>query len=44
VDVDDEPRDMIQIKKLRDSRYTSRKYFFNADEEGASLEDMRKKA
>ncbi len=44
VEVDDEPRDVIQIKKLRDSRYSSRKYYFNAGEEGAALEAMRKKA
>ncbi len=42
VEVDDEPRDVIQIKKLRDSKYSSRKYFFNADEEGATLETMKK--
>jgi hypothetical protein len=40
--VDDEPRDVIQIKKLRDSKYSSLKYFFNEDDEGASLEQMRK--
>jgi len=43
VEVDDEPRDVIQIKKLRDSKYSSRKYFFNADEEGATLEIMKKR-
>ncbi len=42
VDIDDEPRDVIQIKKLRDTKYSSRKYFFNADDEGASLEEMKK--
>jgi len=42
VDLDDEPRDVIQIKKLRESKYSSRKYFFNEDEDGASLEEMRK--
>jgi len=42
VEVDDEPRDVIQIKKLRESSYSSRKYFFNADEEGATLEVMKK--
>ncbi|HTX43758.1 MAG TPA: ATPase domain-containing protein, partial [Methanocella sp.] len=42
VDVDDEPRDVIQIKKMRESKYSSRKYFFNADDEGATLEVMKK--
>lgn len=43
VDLDDEPRDMIQIKKLRDSKYSTRKYFFNVDGENATLEEMKKK-
>jgi hypothetical protein len=38
-----EPRDVIQIRKLRDSRYSPRMYYFNVDENSASLEDMRGK-
>jgi KaiC/GvpD/RAD55 family RecA-like ATPase len=42
VDLDDEPRDVIQIKKLRDSKYSGRKYFFNVDDENATLEEMKR--
>jgi len=42
VDVDGEPRDVIQIRKLRDSRYSPRMYYFNVDENSASLEEMRR--
>ncbi len=42
VEVDDEPRDVIQIKKLRESRFSPRKYFFNVEDEGARLEVMRR--
>lgn len=41
-DFDDEPRDVIQIKKLRDSMYSPRKYFFNVEGDNATLEDMKK--
>lgn len=43
VDMAAEPRDVIQIRKLRDSRYSPRMYYFNVDENSASLEDMRGK-
>ena len=42
VDVDDEPRDMVQVKKLRDTKFSPRKYFFNSDETGATLESLKK--
>jgi len=42
VDVEDEPRDMIQVKKLRETKYSPRKYFFISDDTGATLEDFKK--
>lgn len=44
VEVDDEPRDVVQVKKMRESKYSSRRYFFNADDEVAALEPMKKRA
>mgnify|MGYP005834045161 CR=1 FL=1 len=41
VEIDDEPRDVLQIKKLRDSKYSPRKYFFNVEDEMATLEEMK---
>ncbi|MCD1294663.1 ATPase [Methanocella sp. CWC-04] len=43
VEVDGEPRDMIQIKKLRDSKFSARKYFFNVEDETATLEEIKKR-
>jgi hypothetical protein len=31
---------VIQIRKLRDSRYSPRMYYFNVDENSASLESI----
>lgn len=42
VGLEDEPRDVIQIRKMRESRYSPRMYYFNVDGNSANLEDMRK--
>jgi KaiC/GvpD/RAD55 family RecA-like ATPase len=44
IDAENEPRDVIQIRKLRDSRYSSRMRYFNVEETSASLEDICKPA
>jgi circadian clock protein KaiC len=40
VDMETEPRDVIQIRKLRDSRYSPRMYFFDVEEDSATLENI----
>jgi hypothetical protein len=35
---------VIQIHKLRDSRYSPRMYFFNVDDNSAALEDIGRPA
>jgi hypothetical protein len=42
VGLEDEPRDVIQIRKLRDTRYSPRMYYFNVDDNSANLEAMKK--
>jgi KaiC/GvpD/RAD55 family RecA-like ATPase len=42
VGLEDEPRDVIQIRKLRDTRYSPRMYYFNVDDNSANLEPMNK--
>ena len=40
VDMEDNPRDVLQIRKLRDSHYSPRMYYFNVDDHDATLEEM----
>ena len=42
VDMETVPRDVIQIRKLRDSHYSPRMYYFNVDDTSASLEEIYK--
>lgn len=42
IGLEGEPRDVIQIMKMRESHYMSRMYYFNVDDGGASLEPINK--
>ncbi|HMK45881.1 MAG TPA: RAD55 family ATPase [Methanocella sp.] len=43
VDVEDNPRDVLQIRKMRESKYSPRMYYLHVDETNATLEEMKKK-